>query len=206
MIDLNQKQDIILKHIREGKSQRLISKETGICRETIRKYVKNYENKLIEVNDDLGEVDKINIINDIISKPKYISSPRVKKALTDEVIEKLKQFLKENEQKRLSGLSKQQKKKTDMYEVLLEEGYNISYPSVVNAVNSIERKKREAYIRQEYSPGDIVEFDFGVVKLQMNDGAIKEFQLAVFTAAYSNYRWARLFPKQNTGCFLEAHA
>ncbi|WP_423248306.1 hypothetical protein [Clostridium pasteurianum] len=47
-----------------------------------------------------------------------------------------------------------------MYEVLLEEGYNISYPSVVNAVNSIERKKREAYIRQEYSPGDIVEFDF----------------------------------------------
>ena len=206
MIDLNQKQDIILKHIREGKSQRQISKETGICRETIRKYVRDYENKLIEVNDDLGEIDKINIINDITSKPKYISSPRVKKALTDEVIERLKQFLRENEQKRLSGLSKQQKKKIDMYEVLLEEGYNISYPSVVNAVNSIERKKREAYIRQEYSPGDIVEFDFGVVKLQMNDGTIKEFQLAVFTAAYSNYRWARLFPKQNTGCFLEAHA
>ncbi|WP_423248307.1 hypothetical protein [Clostridium pasteurianum] len=44
------------------------------------------------------------------------------------------------------------------------------------------------------------------MKLQMNDGTIKEFQLAVFTAAYSNYRWARLFPKQNTGCFLEAHA
>ncbi|UZW14873.1 helix-turn-helix domain-containing protein [Clostridium pasteurianum] len=111
MIDLNQKQDIILKHIREGKSQRQISKETGICRETIRKYVRDYENKLIEVNDDLGEIDKINIINDITSKPKYISSPRVKKALTDEVIERLKQFLRENEQKRLSGLSKQQKKK-----------------------------------------------------------------------------------------------
>jgi len=206
VIDLNQKQDIILKHIREGKSQRQISKETGICRETIRKYVRDYENKLIEVNDDLGEIDKINIINDITSKPKYISSSRVKKALTDEVMEKLKHFLKENEQKRLSGLSKQQKKKIDMYEVLLEEGYNISYASVVNAVNSIERKKREAYIRQEYSPGDIAEFDFGVVKLEMNDGTIKEFQLAVFTAAYSNYRWARLFPKQNTGCFLEAHA
>ncbi len=40
----------------------------------------------------------------------------------------------------------------------------------------------------------------------MSDGCIKEFQMAVFTAAYSNYRWARLFPKQNTGCFLEAHA
>lgn len=81
-----------------------------------------------------------------------------------------------------------------MYETLLDEGFNVSYPSVVNAVNSIERKKREAYIRQEYVPGDVVEFDFGVVNLRVNDGSIKEFQMAVFTAAYSNYRWARLFP------------
>ena len=206
MINLNQKQDVVLKHIREGKSQRQISKETGISRETIRKYVRDYEKKLVEVNDSLGEVGKIDIIDEITSTPKYLSSPRGKRALTDEVMELLEQFLKENEQKRLSGLSKQQKKKIDMYEALIEEGYSVSYPSVLNAINSIERKKREAYIRQEYAPGDIVEFDFGVVKLKMNDGSIKEFQLAVFTAAYSNYRWARLFPKQNTGCFLEAHA
>lgn len=206
MINLNEKQEIILKHIREGKSQRQISKETGIARETIRKYVRNYEKKLLEVNEDLGEIGKIDIIDDITSVPKYTSSPRIKRAITDEVVARLTEFLKENEQKRLSGLSKQQKKKIDMYEVLVEEGYDISYPSVVNAINSIERRKREAYIRQEYAPGDIVEFDFGTVKLKMNDGSIKEFQLAVFTAAYSNYRWAKLFPKQNTGCFLEAHA
>lgn len=192
--------------MREGKSQRQISKETGICRETIRKYIKSYEDKLVEVTCDLDEISKTNIIDDITNKPKYTSSPRAKKALTDEVIERLEQFLKENEQKRLTGLSKQQKKKIDMYETLLEEGYSVSYPSVVNAVNSIERKKREAYIRQEYAPGDIAEFDFGVVRIKMDDGNIREFQLAVFTAAYSNYRWGRLFPKQNTGCFLEAHA
>lgn len=206
MINLNKKQDVILKYIREGKSQRQISKETGICRETIRKYIKNYEAKLLNVTENLDEVEKTDIIEDITSKPKYSSSPRSKRALTDDVIERISQFLKENEQKRLTGLSKQQKKKIDMYEALLDEGFNVSYPSVVNAVNSIERKKREAYIRQEYVPGDVVEFDFGVVKLRMNDNSIKEFQMAVFTAAYSNYRWARLFPKQNTGCFLEAHA
>ena len=206
MINLNKKQDVILKFIREGKSQRQISKETGICRETIRKYIKNYEVKLVNVTENLDEVGKTNIIDDITSKPKYSSSSRSKRALTDEVIERISQFLKENEQKRLTGLSKQQKKKIDMYESLIEEGFNVSYASVVNAVNSIERKKREAYIRQEYAPGDVVEFDFGVVRLKMSDGSIKEFQMAVFTAAYSNYRWARLFPKQNTGCFLEAHA
>ena len=30
--------------------------------------------------------------------------------------------------------------------------------------------------------------------------------MAVFTAAYSNFRWAKLFPKQNTQCFLESHS
>ena len=59
MINLNEKQDIILKHIREGKSQRKISKETGVSRETIRKYIRQYESKLHEVNDDLGEIKKI---------------------------------------------------------------------------------------------------------------------------------------------------
>jgi transposase len=206
VVNLNQKQDIILKYIREGKSQRQISRDTGFARETIRKYINDYESKLVKVNDSLEEVGKINIIDDITSMPKYTSSPRTKRALTDEVLEKLNQFLKENEQKRLTGLSKQQKKKIDMYETLIDEGYNVSYASIVKAVNNIERKKREAYIRQEYSPGDVVEFDFGTVKLKQTDGSIKEFQLAVFTAAYSNYRWARLFPKQNTGCFLEAHA
>jgi predicted DNA-binding protein YlxM (UPF0122 family) len=147
VIKLNRKQDVILKFIRDGKSQRQISKETGICRETIRKYIKAYESELSKVDDRLGEVGKIDIIEDITSKPKYKSSPRTKKIVTDEVIERLQQFLKENEQKRLTGLSKQQKKKIDMYETLLEEGYNVSYTSVVNAVNKIERKKREAYIR-----------------------------------------------------------
>lgn len=46
-------------------------------------------------------------IEDITSKPKYSSSSRSKRALTDDVIERISQFLKENEQKRLTGLSKQ---------------------------------------------------------------------------------------------------
>lgn len=92
-----------------------------------------------------------------------------------------------------------------MYEALINEGFSVSSPSIVNAVNAIERKKREAYIHQEYMPGDVLEFDFGLVKLQLGDGTIRELQLVVFTAAYSNFRWTRLFPKQNR-CFLEAHA
>lgn len=195
---MKEKQNIILKYIRYGKSQRQISKETGFSRETVRKYINDYESKLKDVNGELDDIGKSNIIEDITSKPRYKSSPRSKKALTDEVIEIIKGFLKDNEQKRLTGFSKQQKKKIDMYECLIDQGYSVSYSSVANAVNMIERKKREAYTRQEYKPGDVVEFDFGTVKLNMSDATIKELQMAVFTTAYGNYRWAGLFPKQNT--------
>ena len=46
VINLNEKQDIILKFLREGLSQREISRRTGIARDTIRKYVNYYKNKL----------------------------------------------------------------------------------------------------------------------------------------------------------------
>lgn len=206
MITLKDKQRIILDYIKNNKSQREIHRETGIARDTIRKYVNEYEERLRQVGKELSETEKVDLIDDITEKPKYKSTPRTKRVVTEDVIERIKYFLKENENKRLSGLSKQQMKKIDICEALNEEGFKISYSAVTTAINRIDKKRREAYIKQEYVPGDVVEFDFGVVKLAIEDDKIRDYQLAVFTSAYSNYKWARIFPKQDTACFLEAHA
>nr|WP_246615603.1 helix-turn-helix domain-containing protein [Clostridium thailandense] len=40
---MREKQEIILKHLRKGKSQRQICRDTGIARETIRRYTRAYE-------------------------------------------------------------------------------------------------------------------------------------------------------------------
>ncbi|MEG0297492.1 MAG: IS21 family transposase [Clostridium sp.] len=206
MITLSEKQKIILYHVRENLSQREIHRLTGVARDTIRKYINEYEERLVELGNNLSDIQKIDLIDELTKKPKYKSSPRVKTAITDEVLEKIKAFLKENETKRMTGMSKQQMKKVDMYEALKKEGFEISYSSIIAAVNKIEVQRKEAFIRQEYVPGDVVEFDFGTVKLVIDDDIQREYQLAVFASAYSNFRWARLFPRQNTGCFLEAHA
>lgn len=206
VITLDQKQKILLYHVKDNLSQREIHRITGVARDTIRKYVREYEEKLHGLNSQLSDIEKTDIIDDIVTKPKYKSSPRCKTAVTDEVICRLETFLKENETKRLTGFSKQQMKKIDMYEALVKEGFEVSYSSIISAVNKIEKKKKEAFVRQEYVPGDVVEFDFGTVKLVIGNDTVREYQLAIFTSAYSNFRWARLFPKQNTGCFLEAHA
>ena len=86
VINLNEKQDIILKFLREGLSQREISRRTGIARDTIRRYIRYYEDRLKKLGYELNEIDKVNFIEDIVEPPKYNSSPRIKTAIIDEYI------------------------------------------------------------------------------------------------------------------------
>lgn len=163
MISLMEKQEIILSHFREGKSQWQIHRDTRISRKTIRKYIRGYEEnkrKLLDSKENDSE-----LIADIVSSPKYDSSNRVRRKLTDEMIKRIHFFLKENEIKRSAGRSKQQKKKIDIYEALIEEGHDISYPTICNYVREVSKETKEAYIRQEYQLGEICEFDWGYVKL-----------------------------------------
>ncbi|ETO39022.1 MULTISPECIES: helix-turn-helix domain-containing protein [Thermoanaerobacterium] len=160
LISLLNKQEIILSYIRDGKSQRQISRETGIDRKVIRKYIKKYEEKrrdLINEGKIDGNTDIQEIIDDIVEKPKYNVENRHKRKLTEEVINRIKFYLRENEQKRYLGQSKQQKKKIDIYNALREEGYDIGYTSVCQTINEILNDQKEAYIKAEYQLGDVCE-------------------------------------------------
>ena len=163
MLDLMDKQKIIIKNFIEGKSQHCIHRETGIDRKTIRKYIGKYEEKRSDLLEP--DSDKLLLTEDIVSIPKYDSSSRSKVKLTDEIIEKIEYYLKENEVKRATGRSKQQKKNIDIYECLAEGGYDISYCTVSNYIKAKLDRVKEAYVRQEYQLGDVAEFDWGHVNL-----------------------------------------
>lgn len=45
-------------------------------------------------------------------------------------------------------------KKIDMYEVLIEEGFNVSYSSIVSAVNKLDEKKRNLFDEFGYISSD----------------------------------------------------
>ena len=201
MID---KQKIIISNHREGKSQRQIERETGINRKTIRKYIGEYDKKKDILTGEKG-CENPELIADIVEKPKYDTSKRFKVKLTDKIISRIKSYLSENEEKRATGRSKQQKKKIDILEALKDEGFDIGYTTVCNAITNIERKKKEAYIRQQYSPGESAEFDWGEVKLVIS-GKLKILQMSVFTTAKGDYRSGDIYRSQKTECFLDTHA
>jgi transposase len=206
VITLKQKQEIILKSYREGKSQRAIARETGIDRKTVSKYIKTYQQAKQELiqSVEITRNDQIDLITNLVAAPKYQVANRAKRRLTDDMVHAIEYYLEENEFKKQNGQAKQQKKIIDIHEALLKAGHQISYPTVRNTVSALRKSGKEAFIRIDYAPGDICEFDWGDANLYI-DGQLKTFQIAIFTSAYGNYRYAQLFHQQRTECFIESH-
>lgn len=103
------------------------------------------------------------------------------------------------------GNAKAGHKKIDIHAYLKEQGFDVSYSTVKRVTQYLETKHQEAYIRQEYMPGEVCEFDWGTVKLDIGNAGYKKYQLAVFTSAYGNFRYAKLYLTQDTTAFQESH-
>ncbi len=177
----------------------------SLNRRTVAKYVKDYETKKAQLTGFKGNSNQEELIADIVEDPRYDISNRKKVKLTDEIIDRIKFYLKENETKRAEGKAKQQKKKIDIFDALKEDGFDIGYTTTCNTIRKINKEAKEAYIRQEYALGEVCEFDWGEVKLVIN-GKKKTLQMSVFTTAKGNYRWGDLYHNQKTETFLDTTA
>ena len=196
MLQMTTKQEIILRHYRQGHSQRRINRDLGVSRKTIKKYIEEYEKSRSEGGDS-------GVKSSILTPPKYDTSTRKRRKLTEVMKIQIEKYLEKNGEKRKSGQHKQVLRKIDIWEALKAVGYEIGYTTVCNYVRSVEGRK-EAYIRQRYQPGDVCEFDWGEVKLYI-DGVLRVYQLAVFTLAWSNYRYALLYHRQDSQSFQQSH-
>ena len=203
MISMGTKQEIIIKYYREGKSKRKIAEELQIHRRTVKRYIDLYERARAGLADE-AEVGA-GFIRDLVSVPKYDSSGRGKRKLTQQISLLIKEYLQQNGAKRRQGLHKQVMKKIDIWEALRLAGHDIGYTTVCNYIRHQEQQGQSAYIKQVYEPGQDCEFDWAEVRLNLG-GKHQRLMLAIFTAAMSNYRWAKLFWRQDTSSFQQAHA
>jgi transposase len=194
-------QEIIIRYYREGRSQRSISRELQLSRKTVQKYVSEYEESL----RTSGESTFPQPIN-LNRTPVYNASSRTRLKLTREVQESIDDLLSLNREKKWQGLSKQQLKKKDILLELQRQGLSIGYTTVCNYIRSKSFPGiiHEAFIRQNYSPGVVCEFDWGEIKLYLGDSQVR-LQLAVFTSAYSNYRYGFIYNRQDTLSFMDSH-
>ena len=205
MVTMFDKQEIVLRHFRDGHSRRQISRELGISRGTVTRYIDEYaeqKQKLAasSASDETGE-----ILATLVEAPQYDSASRPSRKITDAITARVRELLAENARKRQRGQHKQQMKKCDIHTVLRSEGYDIGYTSVCGLVNRLAHQIPESFIRQTYEDGEVCEFDWGEVKLLLA-GQLQTLQMGTFTSARGNYRYARLFLRQDTAAFQQAHA
>lgn len=183
----------------EDVSKRKIAKKVNVSRNTVDKYVLEFEKSR---NEDVRDLP---ITEDIMKPPTYKKRRGRKKVLTGEIIEILRGYVESNTWKRNHYMHKQQMKMIDMHEKLIDKGYSISYTTVRNFVNDEEARSKEVFIRRYCEPGHEVEFDWGEVKLEL-DGKLKSYSLAIFTLAHSNYRFARIYQSETQVCVLDVHS
>lgn len=195
---MTEKQTIIQFYL-EGMSKRKIAQKMKKSRNTVTKYIREFE------KSKQGDVRNLPFTEEILNPPTYKKRKGRKRLLTEEIKTKLRRYIKDNEWKRKHYMGKQQMKMIDMHEKLLEDGHSISYTTVRNFVNEETAKSKEVFIRRHCEPGHEVEFDWGEVKLEI-DGKLKSYSLAVFTLAYSNYRFAKLYQSESQVCVLDVHS
>ena len=193
---MSTKQVIIIGFFNDSKSVRRLSRETGLNRRTVQKYIDEHHSLLLQQGTQAAIA--------VLESPTYRRSDYSKSKLTSEVCNFLDTLLEKNDDHRKSGRSKQCLKMIDMHESLLQAGHQVSYTSVRRFVNQGQNRGSEAFIKQVYAAGQSVEFDWGEVKINLNGRAVT-LQLAVFTSAYSGHRWAMLFHRQDMSSFLESH-
>lgn len=206
MITLSKKHRIINLYL-EGKSKSHIARTMHISRDTVRKYIREYEHHESSMVKANSESERESIIMDVSTKPRYDTSNRKRYKLTDALVERVKFLLKENDTLKQRGQRKLIRKKIDIHEVLMEEGYDISYRSICALISSLENKPKEAFVRQSIEAGEMAEFDWGEVTLTIDgvDQTPSRYFIAVFTLRYSNYQFARLYTLENTASFNDAH-
>lgn len=203
MLDVESNHQIILLYFREGLSIRKIAKQLHVCRKTVKDRIVEYERfKSEPIKEQLDP--KSSKSKYLTQGPTYDSSNRGKRRLTDEITDIIAACLEDNETKRLEGRTKQQLRNIDIHEKILSAGYTIGYTTVSEYIRTSKSKVREAFIRQGYGEGSVCEFDWAEVKIRIGD-KYRRYYLAVFTSAYSNYRYALLFQRQDSLAFKEAH-
>lgn len=201
MISMDTKQEIIRRYFREFDTIRKIARDLRINRITVKKHLTDY---LQAEQDSATGTDEQALQEYLSSPPRYDTSARGRRRLTTEIESMILKQLEENRRKRQEGLRKQVKRKIDIWEYVLSQGQQIGYTTVCNYIREQELRQCEAYIKQTYLAGEECEFDWAEVKLIIA-GIRKRLYLAVFTSAYSNYRYCRLYHRQETLAFLEAH-
>lgn len=188
----------------KGLSNREVSRQIGIDRKTVARYWEEYKRNRYELLQN-GANEK-QIQEEITSVPQYNTRGRKPTKYTKEIELRLKEIL-EFEQKKnviLGTGHKQKMTNKQIFEVIQDEGYDVSFSTINNALRKLRERQKQVFIRQQYEFGDRLEYDFGEVRLIIGD-TLGVYHMAVFASPAGKFRWCKLYTNQKKPVFMDSH-
>ena len=187
-----------------GWSDSKIQREFSVSRNTVRKYWRDYQTKQQELLRNDPNIDSSKLIEEIVSDPHYDTSNRSARKYNEDIDYLLDKILNdEKEKKARLGPNKQMLTKHQIYELIKKSGFDIGETTIRNKINEKRNITKECFIKQEYEYGERFEYDFGEVKLIIDEQNIKAY-LAVITLPASGFRWAYLYHNSKMDVFLDS--
>ena len=188
----------------EGLSNREVARQTGWDRKTVSRYWNEYRQKLQQL--DKPGADNREIQDSLLDTPKYNTANRGRRKYTEELDNRVKEILKEEERKTrwLGSHHKQKLTNKQIHQTLVNEGFEIGAVTINIALADIRKRQREVFIRQQYDLGDRLEYDFGEVRLDCGEG-VKTYHMAVLSSPGGDFKWLYLYTNQKKAVFMDSH-
>src|SRR5690625_393842 len=202
VVSIYMKHDIISMH-RQGSSNREISRMLQISRNTVARYVNEYKELMKEIDNETDET-KIALLQLELTKKPVRKGVSVKRKFTGDVKRRFYELLEIDEERdKVLGINKQKVTGALLHRALIDEGYDIGVTTIQNELKLYRNKVKEAFIKQEYNPGDRAEYDFHEIKIIIKGKVIKKYQ-ATITLPNSNYVFVRHYDNQRFESFTNS--
>ena len=203
MITLEKKNTIITLH-KQGHAIKTIVKLTGIARNTVRSYIREYEKLQEQILITDNKAQLVLLQEALTKKPERKKSQRVKKAFNPDVEKRFLELIKLDEERdQILGCNKQKMTATKLWKQLKREGYQVSESTTRKYYNAYMNKAKECFIKQCYEYGQRAEYDFHQIKVLIG-GEVKIYHQATISLPRSNYIFGILYKNENTPVVLDS--
>ena len=180
----------IVRHIREGRSDRQIGKDLEIDRRTVKRY-RGWAEEQGLLAGELPDHESLLKTLDVTLPEKL---PPQNSSKADPYRGRIEELLKENV------------KVAAIFDRLKEQGYRGSYASVLRLSRQIEPKVVETYTRKECQPGEEAEIDFGYVGMMKDsEGNLRKTWAFVMVLGWSRYAYVEFVFDQKVETWLRCH-
>lgn len=182
---------IILMQLREGSSDRQVSRDTGVARDTVKRY-RAWATRESLLEGELPNLGALQLRLDA-------TLPRLSPPQNSSSVEPYRDIV---VQLRRDGVEMRA-----IHARIRERGFCGSYSAVYRFVQALEGKALpDATVRVERAPGEEAQVDFGAAGyMRDEDGRIRKAWVFVMTLSYSRHQYVEFVFDQSTPTWLALH-